>query len=142
MSSFWRFINQIVFFMGFTLLPILLLIAISWFTYSFAHDVIYEKNWAGIFLLLASTFLAGVISRQMMNLKPIGDEGMALFIIFMLAHVAFAYLTFRDLQLESGVFSNYLPLPLNTSVLPFVYSIPFVGMLGVVLSKLFSFEKD
>ncbi len=142
MTTFWRLINQIFLLVGFTLLPILLLIGLSWFAYSFAHDVIYEKVWAGIFLLLLSTFLAGVISRQIMNIKPIGGEGMALFIVFMLAHMAFAYLTFRDLQLENGLFSAYLPLPLNTSILPFIYSIPFIGMIGVVFSKIFSFERN
>ncbi len=142
MTIFSRFMNQICFFVGFTLLPIGLLVALSWFSYSFAHDLIYERAWANIFLLLLSTFVAGVISRQLMNLKFIGDQGMGLFIVFMLAQITFAYLMFQDLQMEEGLFSIYLPLPLNISVLPFIYSIPLVGMIGMVLSKTFSFEKD
>ncbi len=146
MMMLWVLLREVVhklFLFGyFMALPVFLLVTFSWALYSLTQDVAYDASWMGPGLLFASTFFAGVLSRQVMNLHPIGRDGLMLLLLVILAHMGFAYLTLQDLRLDDGLFSVYLPKPLTLAVHPYVFSLPITGMLGILFSRSFSLLED
>lgn len=143
MKALQSLVYQILMFAYFLLLPILLLIAISWSMFSITHDVMYDDSWMGPALLVLATFMAGVISRQTMNLNHIGSgDSMGVFLMAVMGHIGFATLTYLDLQSEAGVYSDFLPRPLTLAIYPFVFALPVVGMLGILFSRNFSLSRE
>jgi hypothetical protein len=115
-------------------LPAFLLIILSWFSYGFTKRVCFDEFWMMPLLICLSTFVAGVIIRQGMRYTK---HQLGLTVLAGLGLMVFAVLVWMDIQ-NHQLISPYLPLPLRSEVLPYVYAIPLVGLLGLVFSNLFA----
>lgn len=121
----------------FTLLPIILTVAINWMAYSFTAHNFYRALWMSPALLILSTFLAGALIRQRIE-DAMG--GMGLFVLGILALCLFAGLTFHDIQKVGGVYSQLMPSFLLPSVESYVYMLPGVGVMGMLFYKYFTLK--
>ena len=125
------YVIRLAFYSG---LPALLLIAISWLSHSFTKQVCYDEFWMMPLLVCISVFIAGVMIRQSFRKNKFQ---LLLTLLGMLGFVVFTLLLKHDIQTHS-LLSVYLPKPIYSEVTPFIYSLPLVGLLGMVFSNLFS----
>lgn len=121
----------------FTFLPIILTVIINWAVASFTMNNFYQEHWMMPALIVLSTFLAGAFMRQKME-----DEagGMGLFLLGMLALIAFTFLTHYDITSHGQVYSRFMPKILRTSTLDYLYFLPGVGLLGMLFYKYFTLK--
>ncbi|MGE0200462.1 MAG: hypothetical protein AB7P76_05795 [Candidatus Melainabacteria bacterium] len=137
-GQFARDVVVHVFMFGvFTLIPVLVYVAFSWLVFNFLADTFYNEPWVRPATFLFSTFLAGVLCRQLMEEPP---KGLGLFIMGILGMIAFACITAIDIQNTGEIYSRNLPDILAPSHMPYVFSAPFAGMMGMLMFKYFSLQ--
>jgi hypothetical protein len=120
----------------FTLLPIVMTIALNWVVYSVIPSYWYQESWMSPALLILASFLAGALIRQKTE-----DEtgGMVLFVIGMIALVLYALLTYYDIQFSiGGVYSRFMPNYLPHSIKDYLPMLPAIGVMGMLAYKAFT----
>lgn len=136
--GFFGYLIRFAFLLGyFTLLPVLASLAVHWGAYLMTAHTFYEATWMPPILLLGGTFFGGVLIRQ-----KIEDEcgGMGLFALGIIALMLFSWMLYSDLQSLAGFYSRILPKPLEYRLLDFVFMLPGVGILGMLLYKYFAIK--
>lgn len=123
-----------------TLLPLVVLTAVDWGAWLLLQETFYEEPWVKPGVLLLSVFLAGAFARVTMKVH---QQTMLLFIVGILGITSFAVLTWYDIASDDIVFSvRLLPQGFRMSLLPFVYSIPAVGIMGMMFYSLFEIKRS
>lgn len=147
-SSDWRspdekpnpvaaFLNGIFLLAYFTLLPVILLVILSWIAYTLTSNNFFQDPWMMPGLLLFSTFLAGALMRQKMEDE---DGGMVLFFLGIVGLLAFAWMTQHDIDTLGGMYSRFLPKLLRPGLEQYVYMLPGVGIVGMLFYKYFTIK--
>ena len=88
-------------------------------------------------LLLMSTFLAGALMRQKMEDTA---GGMGLFVLGVMALIAYSILTYQDIVSFGGIYSCYMPKLLRFNLLDYLWFLPGVGLLGMMCYKQFTLK--
>lgn len=122
-------------FFYFTLLPILVTVIINWVVFFLTRTTFYYEAWMMPALLLVGTAAGGVLIRQKME-----DEmaGMGIFTLAILSLMLFGWLTYQDIDLVGGVYSRFMPKVLSEALLGYAYTLPAVGIAGMLLYKHFT----
>jgi hypothetical protein len=122
-------------FFYFTLLPILATVVLNWIVFFLTRTTFYSEPWMMPALLLASTGAGGVLIRQKME-----DEmaGMGIFTLAILALMLFGWLTYQDIETVGGIYSRFMPKVLSDALQGYAYTLPAVGIAGMLLYKHFT----
>lgn len=137
-KGFWANIARSGFLLFyFTLLPILATVIVNWAVYFFTQNNFFPEAWMAPTLIIISTFLAGALIRQKME-----DEmgGMGLFTLAILSLILFAWLTYQDVHTIGGIYSRFMPRFLTEDLSDFIYALPAVGILGMLVYKHFTIK--
>lgn len=120
----------------FAVLPLILLVGFCWGFSSFTGDYFYtSSSWIMPVLIIISMFLGGVMVRAWSDRYRV-LQGLKFFILGALSLIFAAYVLWVDID-SQPVISQLLPHPLDGSLIPLLYSMPGIGMLGMIFSKTF-----
>jgi hypothetical protein len=140
--DFLQFFNSIVtvtlMYGYFTVMPFVVFLVMDWAAYLGLNDTFYDEPWMRPGILLLSVFLSGAFSRIMMKIHK---NTMLLFVVGIMGLVSFAVLTWHDINSNEFMFSLFLPQHMPLSLLPLVYSLPAVGLVGMLFYGMFEMKR-
>lgn len=122
----------------FVIFPIFMLAVTDWVAFSIFKNTFYAEPWMKPVVVLAGMFLAGVGCRMIME----GFfQSMGLYFVAIIGFCGYAYLCWYDIENTGSLFSaRLLPEALRYSMLPYVYSLPVSGLVGMLFFKWFSLK--
>ena len=118
----------------FTLLPVLLFIAVDWLVYFVTKETFYREMWVKPLVLVLATFLSGAYIRQVMEES---FKTMGVFLIGIFGLIIFSTITWMMLNDPGSLYAVWLPT-VPTIDPAVVFALPFSGLIGMFCFKFFS----
>jgi hypothetical protein len=124
--------SKLLAFAYFLLIPAITTVCLTWFVYTFTRGVIFDAPWMMPAILGVSVFIAGAIIR--FQIEADIKNSLMMFFLGALAQIVFALALWWDLE-RVTFYSLWLPHEMEHGILPYLFGLPCVGMMGIIFTR-------